>query len=284
MDDINNLSTEHISSSVSNANVGLFSSYIGFRGSMWESSHRFPRTFRGAPPMMDQMESTKALTSSSGAPISSQAGAVDSFFGSIRVPAAFLAATSFAELFHSVDPDQSNIQCFLHTVYVTCQGFSFVLSLIVIIMSSTALIRSLAADFDPFAENGYELLFREFHYEFVSVRWCFLVALFGFIVAVAARILHEFQLFDVTAENFERRYLEMGVAVCLLMTALMLHLFGYINRTMIGWNNFWDMTLDLIRLMVQRGSCQEPLEPISLFVACVGLIFLVLAMIPGSQI
>lgn len=281
MDDIHNASTDHISS-ISGTNVALFGSYFGFRDSMWESSHRFPRTFRGAP--LETMESTKALTASSGAPISNQAGAVDQFFGSLRIPASFLAATSFAELFHSVGADQSDIQSFLHTVYVTCQGFSFVLSLIVIIMSSTALVRSLAADFDPFAENGYELLFREFHYEFVSVRWAFMVALFGFIVAVAARVLHQFQLFDVEAENFERRYLEMGIAVCLLMTALMLHLFGYINKTMIGWNNFWDMTLDLINLMLHRGSCQEPLQPISMVVAFLGLMFLVLAAIPGSQI
>ena len=111
-----------------------------------------------------------------------------------------------------------------------------------------------------------------------------MVALFGFIVAVADRILHQFQLFHLEAENFERRYLEMGIAVCLLMTALMLHLFGYINKTMIGWNNFWDMTLDLIKLTLQRGSYQEPLQPFIMVVAFLELIFLVLAAIPGCQI
>jgi hypothetical protein len=69
-------------------------------------------------------------------------------------------------------------------------------------LSTTALIRSLAEDFDCFAENGYELLFREFHFEFVCVQWPFMVSLFGFLLAATARVLHQFKLFNVTGDNF----------------------------------------------------------------------------------
>lgn len=161
---------------------------------------------------------------------SNQSSAVDSFFNSIRVPASFIVGTSFSELFTSYKDDKENnettVQLVLQTICVVFQGFSFILSLSVIILSSSALVRGLTANFDPYAENGYELLFREFHLEFVCVRWAYNMSMFGFLLAVGAKILHEFELFNYESENFERSQLELGIAVVLILSAMGMHLFA----------------------------------------------------------
>jgi hypothetical protein len=159
-----------------------------------------------------------------------QSGAVDSFFSSIRVPSSFIVGVSFSELFGNYkgdgQDDGSTVQQFLQTMCVLCQGFTFCLSLSVIVLSTSALIRGLTANFDPFAENGYELLFREFHFEFVCVRWAYNMSMFGFLLAVGAKILHEFELFNYESEDFERGHMEMGIAVVLILLAMAMHLFA----------------------------------------------------------
>jgi hypothetical protein len=170
-----------------------------------------------------------------------QSDAVHSFFASIRVPASFITATSFSELFGMYngeeDKNSTTIQKFLQGFCMTCQGFSFILSLSVILISTSALTRGLTANFDPYAENGYELLFREFHYEFVVTRWSFTMSMFGFLLAVGAKILYEFELINISSDNFDRSRLEIGIAVVLIMSSLCLHLYSYLNSTLIGWKN-----------------------------------------------
>jgi hypothetical protein len=211
-----------------------------------------------------------------------QSAAVDSFFSSIRIPASFLAATTFDELFVTVSVDDQGVQKFLQIAYLVFMGVSFMLSMNVIVLSTSALVGSLAENYDCLAETGYDLLFREFHYEFVCVQWSFMWSLFGFLVAVVVRILFEYELFHISSESFEWYQLQLGVAVCLIMTSLMLHSLSYLNTTLVGWNNMWAMTVDMLKMIAQskRGSLSQPLEPISLMVLLVGFVFLLLASLP----
>ena len=108
---------------------------------------------------------------------------------------------------------------------------------------------------------------------------------------------HEFQLFDMSGttsngngeneadENYEHWQFNIGLAVVLIITALTLHLGSYLNSTLIGWNNMWDMTIDLIQLLIRRGFGKQnnyPLEGLSFLILVLGLIFLILGLIPGS--
>mmetsp|Transcript_15597 Transcript_15597/g.29029 ORF Transcript_15597/g.29029 Transcript_15597/m.29029 type:complete len:323 (+) Transcript_15597:75-1043(+) len=215
-----------------------------------------------------------------------QTAAAESFLASIRVPASFLAAASFSEMFdNDVEHNNSSIQLNLQAACLICQGLTFVLATNVIILSSSSLVRVLTADFDPFAENPYEMLFREFHFEFVSIRWSFLVSLYGFLVAVTLKTLYQFELFNIYADNYERYRLELGIAVVLLMSALYMQLSAYVNSTLIGWNGIMDMTIDMLKMLLKRGSERKTWrEPTSLVVAIAGLAFLILAFIPGAQI
>eukprot|EP00539_Tryblionella_compressa_P002745 CAMPEP_0178740502 /NCGR_PEP_ID=MMETSP0744-20121128/4626_1 /TAXON_ID=913974 /ORGANISM="Nitzschia punctata, Strain CCMP561" /LENGTH=286 /DNA_ID=CAMNT_0020393283 /DNA_START=4 /DNA_END=864 /DNA_ORIENTATION=- len=213
-------------------------------------------------------------------------GTVDRFFSSIRVPASFLASTSFSQIFGiAINGDDTPVQRQLQILCLLCQGLAFILSMNVVFLSSSALVRSLSNNYDPYAESGYDFLFREFHFEFVCVQWSFQVSLFGFLLAVTAKILYAFELFDFQGENYDRNRLELGIGVCLCMGSLMIHLFSYVNSTLVGWNNLFDMTRDLMNILVKRGADGDKrLEPLSLVVALVGLVFVTLALIPGEQI
>jgi hypothetical protein len=239
--------------------------------------------YRSSTMSGDKLESTRG-DAADGYAISDQTAKVDNFFSSIRTPAAFLAGASFSQMFSSDDEHgNSIIQTRLQTACLVCQGFTFVLSMNVIVLSSSALVRILTANFDPFAENAYEMLFREFHYEFVSVRWSFNVSMYGFLIAVTLKILYEFELFNVNADDYVRDHLELGIAVVLLMVAFYLHLTAYVNQTLIGWSNQYTMTGDLLKILVQRGK-HSVREPLSLLLAGLGVVFLIMAFIPGAQI
>jgi hypothetical protein len=125
---------------------------------------------------------------------------------------------------------------------------TFLLSTNTVMISTAALISSLHGNYDPIAESGYMLLKRSFEYEFVMTRWSYLVSLLAFIVAVTNRILFEFQLFT----SSEARK-QMGIAVCLLMSGLVLHLVSFLNSTLYCWKNMGGMTIALIR--VSRNEC-----------------------------
>jgi hypothetical protein len=52
------------------------------------------------------------------------------------------------------------------------------------------------------------------------------MSMFGFLLAVGAKILHEFELFNYESEDFERGHMEMGIAVVLILLAMAMHLFA----------------------------------------------------------
>jgi hypothetical protein len=109
------------------------------------------------------------------------------------------------------------------------------------------------------------------------------MSMLGFLLAVGSKILYEFELFNFESENFQRTHAELGIAVVLIISALAMHLFAYMNSTLVGWENYFDMTLDLLRMIYQRGKTHY-MEAASLIVLFVGLLFLILAMIPRSQV
>mmetsp|Transcript_33496 Transcript_33496/g.77203 ORF Transcript_33496/g.77203 Transcript_33496/m.77203 type:complete len:233 (+) Transcript_33496:71-769(+) len=214
--------------------------------------------------------------SSVAATIADHAGAVGNYFGSVRVPASFLAGASFAGLF-TLKPDvtrRTKTDKALQFIYHLAITLCFLLSVNTIIISTAANTKSLYGGFDTMAESGYNLLNREFHYEFVSTRWSFLVSLMSFLIATTGRFVYEFRLFTPSFDEPKSVQIKrkvMGTAVCLLMSSLLLHLLAFINSTLFCWNNLLDMTIDLVKVIVKKGSWKKPLEPISIALAISGI-------------
>jgi hypothetical protein len=126
-------------------------------------------------------------------------------------------------------------------IYHAMVLISFILSLSTIVVATAATVTIMHGTFDVMAETAYILLQRELEFEFVSSRWAFLMSLVTFLVGVTGRVLLEFNLLTE-----KRRSLALGVVFS--MTALVSHLFSYINSTLYCWPNFLMMTFHLIKV------------------------------------
>jgi hypothetical protein len=176
-----------------------------------------------------------------------------SYVDSTILTASFLAGAAFTGLFslnvsnEGALKKDTTVERFLLLSYRWAMFVTFLLSTNTVVISTAAIVKGLHADFDPMSENGYMLLKRSFEYEFVVSRWSYLVSLLAFLVAVTNRILFEFQLFSSSEVRKT-----MGVAVCLLMSGLILHLISFLNSTLYCWNNLGAMTIALIKVHTER--------------------------------
>jgi hypothetical protein len=167
--------------------------------------------------------------------------------------ASFLAGAAFSGLFslnvsnEDALKKDTAVERFLIMSYRWAMFVTFLLSTHTVVISTAAIVKGLHADYDPMSESGYMLLKRSFEYEFVVSRWSYLVSLLAFLVAVTNRILFEFELF--TSSEVRRT---MGVAVCLLMSGLILHLVSFLNSTLYCWNNLGEMTTALLKVHTER--------------------------------
>jgi hypothetical protein len=160
----------------------------------------------------------------------------------------FLAGAAFSGLFSLKVSNEgakrdTAIERFLRLSYMWAMFVTFLLSTNTVVISTAAIVKGLHAGYDPMSESGYMLLTRSFEYEFVLSRWSYLMSLLAFLVAVTTRILFEFQMF--TSSEVRKT---LGVAVCLLMSGLILHLVSFLNSTLYCWNNLGEMTIALAKV------------------------------------
>lgn len=202
--------------------------------------------------------------------------AAASYFVSIRVPASLVAGSSLGALFSFTKRlDRENyFEMVVVHIYHALVLSAFCLALTTIIICTAASVTMLHGRFDPMAETAYQLLRREFDYEFSVSRWCFLVALLCFISGVTSRIILEFDLLE--------RHKTILVAVVSVMVALTANMLSYINRTLYCWPNLWQMTIHVMKLLFEESlkSGGRPLQLLSLvasllsFVCMLRLIFM----------
>jgi len=136
----------------------------------------------------------------------------------------------------------------LRVMYNWAIFWSFLLSVNTVVISTAAATKNLNGGYSPIATSGYALLSDVFRYEFLITRWSYLLSLLSFLMATTNRILYEFKLFSFPDEKREKRMKFVGVAVCLFMSALVLHLVGYINTTLYGLNNLIFMTWEVLKV------------------------------------
>jgi hypothetical protein len=202
------------------------------------------------------------------------------FFGNVRTPAGLVAGSALGSLFtfseQSVE-ESTTTELTLLRVYLVSMLISFTLSLTTIIISTGADISLIHGGFDRMAETAYQLLRREFDYEFSVTRWSFLVSLLSFLSGVTVRIVLQFKLL-----MRQRRNHLIGVVGA--MTAVVTHLLSYVNQTLYCWPNLFAMTVHVVKLIMQRATTgQHPLEIISVLSTVVGIVFLGRVLLLGSS-
>lgn len=166
--------------------------------------------------------------------------------------ASFLAGAAFGGLFGLSPPESlrkiPRVENVLRVLYNWAIFTSFFLSVNTVVIATAAATKNLNGGYNPMATSGYALLSDVFRYEFLLTRWSYLVSLLSFLMATTNRILYGFQLFSFPDEARAKRMKAVGVAVCLFMSALVLHLLGYVNTTLFGLDNLLVMTLEVLKV------------------------------------
>ena len=179
-----------------------------------------------------------------------------SFFHNSRIPASRIVGFSLGALFvlgqFGNDPNRTRLELVLIKLYRLLSWCAFVLSLNAVITCTVATTSILHHDFNPMAKTPYELLQREFEYEFVTTRWSICISLLLFILIVTVRTLLEFNLLTDPARK------NTGKFVILSSIALLAQLLSYINTTLHSWSNLCTMTVYLFKNLIVMKAIEEP--------------------------
>lgn len=191
------------------------------------------------------------------------------YFGSIRIPATLIAGSSLGALFTFSGvqlENKSAAELLILRLYHAFVLTSFALALSTIIISTSATITMLHGRFDARAETAYELLRREFDFEFSITRWTYLVALISFIAGVNNRVILEFNLLGK-----DRRF--HLLALVSTMVSIATNMLSYINRTLYCWPNLWHLTIHVMKLFFYEALSEgNALQTISLLSGVVALL------------
>ena len=178
-------------------------------------------------------------------------GAAASYFAQARVPASIVTGSSLGALFalgtFSSSKTRSSLELLLIKLYRLLAWASFILSLNANLISTMVSTKILAGrQFDPMAAHVWELLQREFNFEFVSVYWSMTVSLLLFVIIVTVRLMLEFNLVSDPARHDTAMFVGLSAA------GLTCHLLSYINESLCTYRNLGHMTVDLFWIVVEQ--------------------------------
>lgn len=183
------------------------------------------------------------------------------YFSSIRIPASLLAGSSLAALFSITDKakdaearNRTRIEAIVLIIYHLWAVSSFLLSLNVIVTATATTTAIMFGGKNPIATTAFELMKREFEFEFLMCRWSFFASLFTFLGSVAARALLQFEL-------LHKKRLTSALLVISSFGGLFFHLLAFVNARLFCYNNYGEMTWAVFAMWFQRsiagrGPCE----------------------------
>jgi hypothetical protein len=127
-----------------------------------------------------------------------------------------------SKIFHSKTSQRDQ---FLLRLYHALMLSSFTLAFNVVAISTLVNFSLLRGEFNPRAPTAYIMLRREFEYEFVMTRWCFIVSLLCFITGATTRAILEFDLLTKRRRN-------LGLGIGCIMLSLLCSMLSYMNETL----------------------------------------------------
>uniref|UniRef100_A0A7S1UYJ7 Uncharacterized protein n=1 Tax=Grammatophora oceanica TaxID=210454 RepID=A0A7S1UYJ7_9STRA len=216
------------------------------------------------PALATTLTSASSSLSVAAAPMIDYTSTAVAFFASVRVPSALIAGSSLSSLFsltkwtsNKEEARRANkLERYLAIIF---HGFclaSLVLSLNAIVTATAAGTTLLLGSHNGMATSAYVFMKREFHYEFVTTRWSFLVSLLSFIGGITTRALLEFDLLKK-----ERR--KWAIVLSASMIGLLSHLVSFINSTLNSWPNLVAMTVEVVKLIFIKAFI-PPLKPLEM--------------------
>jgi len=182
--------------------------------------------------------------------LSDYSSAAGDYFGGVRTPASLVVSASIGALFTGVTKPtelakRNRIERLSIRLYNVSMMVSFMLSLCAIVTETAAGVVVLHENFDPMAKSAYDLLNREFAFEFLTVRLSYLLSLLTFVVGVTCRALLEFEL-------LKKGNQDTALALSFSMGAMVMYLWSYINRTLYDSQTLGSMALTAVSIVVRR--------------------------------
>lgn len=191
------------------------------------------------------LTSTSAIAAGGGA-LRDYTNVAASFFTGIRTPASLVAGSVLAALFvfsnrlANIQNEEKSSKLLLRINFATMLT-TWTLAMTTILVSTSAGVSIMHGNFNPMASTSYALLLREFEYEYVMCRFCFLSSILCFITGVAQRLMIELRL-----NKRENVFAAFGVG--LLASSLLSHLTSYINSTLYSFPNLIAMGWHLLKV------------------------------------
>lgn len=183
------------------------------------------------------------------------------YFSSVRIPASMIAGSALAALF-SLSSKIKNTEINNRTPLVTIVLLfyhlyalsSLLLSLNTIITCTAAASSIMFGCDNPIATSPYELMKREYEFEFLMTRWSFYMSLFTLLGAIACRALIEFDL-------LQQDRIRSALVIISAFSGLFFHLLSFVNERIYCYNNMTEMTIDVFlmwfrKTVASNGICE----------------------------
>lgn len=196
------------------------------------------------------------------------------YFSGIRTPASLILGASLGALFtyHSDVDDmrqKSQAERLCTRLYNTLVLASFVLSFCTTTVATAAGVTIMHQNAIAKAESAYQLLMRDFEFEFITCRLSYLASLLSFVMGITCRILLEFKLLHKSKR-------EEACVVCFSMGAIVTHLWSYINSTLYTSQSLFSLAICLFQIMLRRAFYEHrPLQIASLTCSTLATYFLI---------
>lgn len=194
---------------------------------------------------------TGRLGSAGAVVLKDQTPFVSGYFNSMRLPATFMTTQALNTLLKlKINKDDEADNTATETLLIQITQFlitmAFMTAITSVVSGTSASVKVLHGGFDPVAATPYDLLVRNFEFEFLSVRWTFLTSIFCFLTGMGTQGIVQFNLLDPG----KSRMLAIFVGT---LTSVTCFLISYVNNNIFDYGSLLGMSKHFLQVSILKN-------------------------------
>jgi hypothetical protein len=138
--------------------------------------------------------------------------------------------------------DDSEVETLLIQVTQFLITMAFMTAITSVVSGTSASVKILHGGFDPIAATPYDLLVRNFEFEFLSVRWTFLTSIFCFLIGTGTQGIVQFDLLG------KKRVLAIFIGALTNMTCFLVL---YVNNNIFDYGSMIGMGVHFLEVSIE---------------------------------
>ena len=171
---------------------------------------------------------------------------VSAYFDSMRLPATFMTTQALNTLFKlkvnkEDEAENSDATALLIQMTQFLIMIAFLTAITSVVSATAASVKVLHGGFDPIAPTPYGLLVRNFEFEFLSVRWTFLMSIFCFLIGMGTQGIVQFHLLD------NKQLLAIFVGTLISVTSFLV---SYVNNNIFDYGSLIGMSKHFLEVCI----------------------------------